>query len=189
MVLVDWEIEEAIRSGKLGVDPFEPSLLQPNSLDVRLSSSFVRYQEGVLDPFNKSSLDHVCIPYHALRVILSPQEFLLASTMEMFALPPDITATIEGKSSLARLGVSIHQTGGRIDAGFRGAITLEICNMNPRCAVTLHAGMPIAQMVFEKTSPCRLPYDQKPDAKYVDQINATPSRYYLNEKTVFAGSE
>lgn len=90
-------------------------------------------------------------------------------------------ASIEGKSSIARLGVELHQTGGWIDAGFRGTITLEMCNVNSR-PVKVYAGMPIGQLVFYRTDRAARPYNMKQDAKYMDQRQATLSRYHENAR-------
>jgi dCTP deaminase len=90
-------------------------------------------------------------------------------------------ASIEGKSSIARLGIELHQTGGWIDAGFRGTITLEMCNVNSR-PVRIYAGMPIGQLVFYRTDRAAHPYNMKRDAKYMDQRQATLSRYHENAR-------
>jgi dCTP deaminase len=100
--------------------------------------------------------------------------------MEKIELSDSICATIEGKSSLARLGITVHQTGGWIDCGFRGTITLEMTNENMR-PVILSAGMPIAQLVFYKTERAEIPYHAKQNAKYRDQSGATGSRYFENK--------
>lgn len=106
--------------------------------------------------------------------------FLLAETHECITLPDNIVATIEGKSSIARLGIALHQTGGWIDAGFCGTITLEISNANRR-PVRLYAGMPIGQLVFYTTERAEKPYGSKGgDAKYLNQRQATLSRYHKN---------
>jgi dCTP deaminase len=113
--------------------------------------------------------------------VIRPGAFVLARTLEHIALPDNIVATIEGKSSIARLGITLHQTGGWIDAGFRGTITLEMCNVNVR-PVKVHAGMPVGQLVFYTTERAENPYDRKADAKYLDQRQATLSRYHANKK-------
>ena len=118
---------------------------------------------------------------HADSFVLNPGQFVLAETFECIGLPDNIVATIEGKSSIARLGVTLHQTGGWIDAGFRGTITLEMCNVNSR-PVKVYAGMPIGQLVFYTTERAENPYFKKGDAKYLDQRQATLSRYHENKK-------
>jgi len=183
MILVDWQIRDRIRRGFLSIDPFDPSLIQPNSLDIRLGSHFVWYENGdaVIDPY---SSDTVCSGTRELTAdsfVIKPGDFVLARTLESVTLPDNIVATIEGKSSIARLGVTLHQTGGWIDAGFRGTITLEMCNVNTR-PVKVYAGMPIGQLVFYPTERAENPYFKKADAKYLNQTQATLSRYHENRK-------
>ena len=136
---------------------------------------------NVIDPYNKDSVSSGIEEVHADSFILNPGQFVLAETLECIGLPDNVVATIEGKSSIARLGVTLHQTGGWIDAGFRGTITLEMANVNSR-PVKVYAGMPIGQLVFYTTERAEKPYDKKGDAKYLDQRQATLSRYHANKK-------
>ncbi len=152
MILVDWQIMDRIRRGQIVIDPFEPSLVQPNSLDIRLGDHFVWYLPGesVIDPYDRESVTSDVDECRAREFVLRPGQFVLAETLELVALPDNVVASIEGKSSIARLGVELHQTGGWIDAGFAGSITLEMCNVNSR-PVRVYAGMPIGQLVFYRT--------------------------------------
>ncbi len=181
MILVDWQIRDRIRRGFIGVDPFDPDLIQPNSLDVRLGNHFLWYcpGEGVIDPYDKGSIVTDVDEVTADSMEIPSSRFLLAETLERIELPDDIVASIEGKSSIARLGIALHQTGGWIDAGFRGTITLEISNANQR-PVRLYAGMPVGQLVFYTTERAERPYYSKKDAKYLNQKQATLSRYHEN---------
>jgi len=185
MILVDWQLRDRITRGHIKVDPFDPRMIQPNSLDVRLGDYFVWYNPGeeVIDPYEKGSICAGISETRSPSVVISPGLFLLAETLEKIELPDNIVASIEGKSSIARLGVELHQTGGWIDAGFRGSITLEMCNVNQR-PVRIYAGMPIGQLVFYTTERAERPYDRKGDAKYLDQRQATLSRYHENPRTV-----
>jgi len=183
MILVDWQILDRITRGSIKIDPYDSKLVQPNSLDIRLGNHFVWYtgSSDVIDPYTKDSLSSGIEEVHADSFILNPGQFVLAETLECIGLPDNIVATIEGKSSIARLGVTLHQTGGWIDAGFRGTITLEMANVNSR-PVKVYAGMPIGQLVFYTTERAERPYDQKGDAKYLDQRQATLSRYHANKR-------
>jgi len=183
MILVDWQIVDRIRRGFITIDPYDPELVQPNSLDIRLGNHFVWYEtsDDVIDPFERDSVTSKTQEMTAESVILYPGQFMLAETMELIELPDNIVASIEGKSSIARLGVELHQTGGWIDAGFRGSITLEMCNVNHR-PVRIHAGMSIGQLVFYSTERAACPYNSKNDAKYMNQRQATLSRYYENKQ-------
>jgi len=120
MILVDWQIEDRIRRGYIRVDPYDPALIQPNSLDIRLGSHFVWYVPGdiVIDPYERESVCADVEEVVADSIVLAPGQFLLAKTLETIELPDDVVASIEGKSSIARLGIELHQTGGWIDAGF-----------------------------------------------------------------------
>lgn len=183
MILVDWQILDRIARGSIKIDPYDSKLVQPNSLDIRLGNHFVWYtgSKDVIDPYNKDSVSSGIEEIHADSFILNPGQFVLAETLECIGLPDNVVATIEGKSSIARLGVTLHQTGGWIDAGFRGTITLEMANVNSR-PVKVYAGMPIGQLVFYTTERAEKPYDKKGDAKYLDQRQATLSRYHANKK-------
>lgn len=182
-ILVDWQIRDYIRKGAIGVDPFNENYIQPNSLDVTLLGEFTRYAPTV------DTYDHPVDPYINMETIhkttnkltLITNQFTLASTQETISLPDNIVACIEGKSSLARLGLQIHQTGGWIDTGFSGQVTLELYNVSNR-PIVLTAGMPIAQIVFFETEHCEVPYGMKKDAKYQGQTGPTPSRYHMNQR-------
>ena len=183
MILVDWQILDRINRGYITIDPFDPKLVQPNSLDIRLGDHFVWYEPGdeVIDPYLEETISSDTKEMTAESVVIEPGHFMLAETLEVISLPDNIVASIEGKSSIARLGVELHQTGGWIDAGFTGSITLEMCNVNQR-PVKVYAGMPIGQLVFYTTERASRPYNLKGDAKYMNQRQATLSRYHKNPK-------
>jgi dCTP deaminase len=181
MILVDWQIQNRVERGHIKIDPYDAKFVQPNSLDIRLGDHFVWYEESddVIDPYDQETVTSGVHETHAEYIDVPPGMFLLAETHECIGLPDDIVATIEGKSSIARLGIALHQTGGWIDAGFCGTITLEISNANQR-PVRLYAGMPIGQLVFYTTERAEKPYGSKGDAKYLNQRQATLSRYHRN---------
>lgn len=118
------------------------------------------------------------IPYHPRRsYLLLPGQFVLATTMEFVALPDDLTAFVEGRSSLGRMGLFI-QNAGWVDPGFQGEITLELYNAN-RFAIELKAGRRIGQLVFAKMDrAARNPYR----GKYQGQTGATGSRVFLDRE-------
>jgi dCTP deaminase len=190
MILVDWQIRDRIARGFIRIDPYDEKFVQPNSIDIRLGNQFVWYTPGtqVIDPYDRESVAAGVEETESDSFVIRPGAFVLARTLEYIALPDNIVATIEGKSSIARLGITLHQTGGWIDAGFRGTITLEMCNVNVR-PVKVHAGMPVGQLVFYTTERAENPYDRKADAKYLDQRQATLSRYHANKKQPAQGNE
>ena len=107
--------------------------------------------------------------------ILLPGQFVLATTMEYVSLPDNLTAFVEGRSSLGRLGLFI-QNAGWVDPGFKGEITLELFNAN-RCAIELKAGRRVGQLVFAEMDDIALnPYN----GKYQGQRGATGSRVYMD---------
>lgn len=183
MILVDWQIRDRIGRGFITINPFDPSLIQPNSLDIRLGNHFLWYtrSDAIIDPYRSETVQSGVEDMTEDSFVLQPGSFVLARTLESIGLPDNIVATIEGKSSIARLGVTLHQTGGWIDAGFRGTITLEMCNVNTR-PVRVVAGMPIGQLVFYSTERAENPYFRKADAKYLNQKQATLSKYHENRR-------
>lgn len=183
-ILVDHEIRKSIAEGKLILDPYDDSLVQPNSYDVRLSDRFSWHDAGeeIIDPYDSQSVLRGLVHVVDESIVIKPGQFVLGATLERVCLPRDIVGQLTGKSSLARLGVMVHVTAGFIDAGFShppAQITLEIVNVGNR-PVRLHAGMSIAQMVFTRTAECTVAYNEKAGAKYNGQPAAAHSRYYLN---------
>jgi dCTP deaminase len=182
-VMVDWQLNGLLESGDIKILPLYKNGIQSNSIDVRLGNNFAVYDiqsfNYPIDPYDKESVELGLHHFTAERITLEKNSFLLAETMERIELSDEVCATIEGKSSLARLGITVHQTGGWVDCGFRGTITLEMTNENMR-SIILTAGMPIAQLVFYKTHHANVPYYSKHDAKYHDQTGATGSRYFEN---------
>lgn len=174
-VLVDWQIKRMIQRGEIGIEPYNSMLVQPNSLDVSLGSDFVEIKSECINTALAKSIEyetHENCEYY----ILGPHKFVLATTLEKVRLPDNIVAQIEGKSSLARLGLTIHQTGGWIDAGFSGQITLELFNATDS-EIVLYPDMSIGQLVFHKTRHCKLPYNLRKSAHYRNQTGVTTSRY------------
>src|SRR5579875_241720 len=149
MILSDRSIREAIESGRLGVQPYDPSLIQPASLDVRLDNKFLVFRNtkrpfiDVKEPADDLMEMIEVAPNEPM--YLHPREFILASTVERVRLPSDLVARLEGRSSLGRLGIVIHSTAGFIDPCFDGNVTLEISNM-ASMPVTLYPGMRIGQL-------------------------------------------
>lgn len=186
-ILVDHEIRREIAEGKLILEPYDDALIQPNSYDVRLASSFSwhekgEYQKNIIDPYQSDSILEGLVHVVDESIVIEPGFFVLGATLERICLPKNIVGQLTGKSSLARLGIMVHVTAGFIDAGFShppAQITLEIVNVGNR-PVRLHAGMSIAQMVFTRTADCLVPYNEKPNAKYNGQLAAAHSKYYLN---------
>ena len=185
MILSDHSIREAIAAGRIQLDPFDESLVQPASVDVRLDRYFrvfLNHTMPVIDvKKNLEELTRLVEIDEGNSFVLHPGEFVLGSTLERVALPVDLVARIEGKSSLGRLGLLIHSTAGFIDPGWDGHITLELSNV-ANLPITLYPGMKVGQISFLRmTTPADNPYGStKVGSKYQGQRGPTPSRYYEN---------
>lgn len=117
--------------------------------------------------------------------VLHPGEFTLASTLEFIRLPRDIAARLEGRSSLARLGVSVHATAGFVDPGFEGQLTFELTNVS-KLPVRLKPGLRLAQLCFFKISACQVPYDVRKHSKYGGAFGPVLSK--IDEDSEFGGN-
>jgi dCTP deaminase len=185
MILSDRTIREQLAAGRIGIDPFDDSCVQPSSVDLRLDSLFrvfLNHTMPVIDvKQDLEDLTRLVEIEAGDAFILHPGEFVLGSTSERVTLPDDLVARIEGKSSLGRLGLLIHSTAGFIDAGFSGHITLELSNV-ANLPITLYPGMKIGQVSFlAMTTPADVPYgSSKVGSKYQGQRGPTPSRYWEN---------
>jgi dCTP deaminase len=181
-VLSDGTIRRLIADGHVRVEPFDDSMVQPASIDLRLGSSFRVFHNhriGAIDLADppKNLTEHVEID-DGESFVIHPGEFVLGRTQEHVELPDDVVARIEGKSSLGRLGLIVHATAGFVDPGFKGTLTLEITNLT-RVPIILWPGKPIAQLSFMALDqPAERPYGH-PDlgSHYHGQVEATESRY------------
>jgi dCTP deaminase len=185
VVLSDATIARFLAEGRIEIDPYDPSLLQPSSVDVRVDRLFrvfhnnrypfidVKVEQEDLTELVEVDGDH---PF-----VLHPGEFVLGSTLEIVTLPDDLAGRLEGKSSLGRLGLLTHSTAGFIDPGFTGHITLELSNV-ANLPITLWPGMKIGQLcLFRLSSTAEHPYGSAVyGSRYQGQRGPTPSRSYQN---------
>ncbi len=185
MLLSDRDIRSEIESGRVGIDPYDPKMIQPSSIDVRLDKFFRVFENHkyeVIDPSKEQpELTREIEVGNDEHFILHPGEFVLASTYEVVTLPDDIAARLEGKSSLGRLGLLTHSTAGFIDPGFSGHITLELSNV-ANLPVKLFPGMKIGQLCLVKlSSAAENPYGSAVyGSRYQGQRGPTASRSWLN---------
>ena len=185
MVLADRTIARLLDEGRIEVDPYDASLLQPSSVDVRVDRWFRVFHNArypyidVREP--QDELTELVEIEADTPFILHPGEFVLASTLERIRLPDDLVARLEGKSSLGRLGLLIHSTAGFIDPGWDGHVTLELSNV-ANLPITIYYGMKIGQLSFVQLSePAAVPYGTgELGSKYQGQRGPTPSRYWKN---------
>jgi len=183
MILSDVSIRAAIELGRIEIDPFDPAMVQPSSIDVRVDRYFrvfVNHRYPFIDPKQPqedltqevaTEVDH---PF-----MLHPGEFVLGSTLEVVRLENDIVARLEGKSSLGRLGLLIHSTAGFVDPGFEGHLTLELSNV-ATLPIAIYPGMKIGQLSFyELSTAAEHPYGSgKAHSKYQGQRGPTPSKMH-----------
>jgi dCTP deaminase len=181
-VLSDGTIRRLVAEGRIVIDPWDETHVQPASVDLRLGDSFRVFHNhrvtaiDLRDP-PRNLTEEVVVP-DGVPFAIHPGEFALGRTLEHVELPDDIVARIEGKSSLGRLGLIVHATAGFVDPGFRGSLTLEITNLT-RVPIKLYAGLPIAQLSFMALDrPAERPYgSEELGSHYQGQVAATESRY------------
>ena len=185
MILSDRTIREELAAGRIVIEPFEPSYVQPSSVDLRLDRLFRVFRNHTtpyIDPkLPQEDLTELVEVEGDDPFVLHPGEFALGSTLERVALPSDLVARLEGKSSLGRLGLLIHSTAGFVDAGWDGHLTLELSNV-ATLPIALYPGMKIGQISFLRmTTPADVPYGADAvGSKYQGQRGPTPSRSWLN---------
>jgi len=181
MVLSDIDIIEQIGSGNLVIDPYEEDNVEPASVDLRLGeeaklvrSRYISGDKGIIDASEDDGSEKLMYDELEQPFIISPGTFVLTTTLERVKIPSDMVGHVLGRSTLGRLGISVHQTAGYIDPGFEGQITLELSNHGP-APVSFDPGQRICQIVFEElSSPALKPYGHE-DSQYQNQSGATPS--------------
>ncbi len=185
MILSDRTIREELASGRITIEPLGEGALQPSSVDLhvdRLFRVFRNHTTRVIDvKEDQADLTELVEVGEGDAFILHPGEFALGSTSERVALPDDLVARLEGKSSLGRLGLLIHSTAGFVDAGWDGHLTLELSNV-ANLPITIYPGMKIGQISFLRmTTPADHPYGTGTlGSKYRGQRGPTASRYFEN---------
>lgn len=174
MILSDRDIKEMIASGELYISPLEDNQIQPASVDIRLSNCFAE----MLKPYNgviNMSEETRYVQKVTNSYLLEPGKFVLASTREYIKVPSNVTAFVEGRSSIGRLGLFI-QNAGWVDPGFEGEITLELFNAG-QYPIELIPNKRVGQLVFAKTkTPALNPYK----GKYQGQTGAVGSKLYMD---------
>lgn len=185
MLLSDRDIKKELEAGRITLSPSAEDMIQPASIDVRIDRYFRLFDNhkyALIDPAeDQPDLTRLVEVDPTEGFILHPGEFVLASTYEQVGLPDDISARLEGKSSLGRLGLLTHSTAGFIDPGFQGHITLELSNM-ATLPIRLWPGMKIGQLCFFKmTSAADNPYGAgATHSRYLGQRGPTASRSFMN---------
>jgi dCTP deaminase len=183
MILSDRDILGEIEAGRIQIDPLERECVQPSSVDLHLGNKLLLFRNShrpyidVREPADDLMEMHEVA--YGDSIAVHPLEVLLASTYETVTLPEDLVARLEGKSSLARLGLQVHATAGFVDPGWQGYLTLELSNVT-KFPILIYPGMKIVQISFMRmSSPVLLPYGSAGlHSKYQGESGPTPSRYY-----------
>lgn len=188
MILSDRDIVTALKDGRIRIDP-APDLgkqLGSVSVDFRLGTTFMVFEHSrfsFIDPRDTSSISDAMRTIEVTGdepFIMQPGDFALASTMESLELPDDLLGRLEGRSSIARLGITVHSTAAVFEPGWIGTATMELSNLG-RMAVALYPGMRICAFSFETvSSPVMTPYRNKLNNKYAGQV--TPRASQLSEE-------
>lgn len=150
------------------VEPFDAARVQPASYDLSLHPELLVLLPGARVDLRQQVSRHALVAVHIPEegYVLSPGACVLASTAEKIRVPHDLTARVEGRSSLGRLFLAVHVTAGWVDPGWYGQLTLEVVNHGP-WEIVLWPGMPIAQVNFSKLlSPCTVPYGDLRSSHY-----------------------
>ncbi len=185
MILSDRTIRAELDAGRIIIEPLGEGCIQPSSVDLHIDRYFRVFRNHTMGHIDvKQNLEELTELVEIDEddcFMLHPGEFVLGSTLERVALPTDLVARLEGKSSLGRLGLLIHSTAGFVDAGWDGYLTLELSNI-ATLPITLYPGMKIGQISFLRmTTPADQPYGSAGlGSKYQGQRGPTPSRYFEN---------
>lgn len=189
MILPDWHIREYVNkkrkfggrkcshpdSIRIEPEPDEDSI-QPASVDLTLSREVFRFDRKVQLNVTQDQTHAGHTETHEDDFVLDPQEFALGSTVEEISLPSHISAIVKGRSTVGRMGLSIHTTAGFVDPGFQGNITLEMTNHN-NVPLVIPTNIKIAQIIFvEMSDEASIPYDEVDSSKYCGQSGPTPPK-------------
>ena len=192
MLLSDRDIRSCVDSGRVRLEPWDPQMIQPSSIDVHLDRFFRLFNNHkypVIDPAaDQPELTRLVDVSAEGSLILHPGEFVLGSTYEKVTLADDVAARLEGKSSLGRLGLLTHSTAGFIDPGFSGHVTLELSN-TATLPIALYPGMKVGQLCFfQLSSAAEKPYGSGASgSRYQGQRGPTTSRSHLNFHRIDVG--
>ena len=192
MLLSDRDIRSCVDSGRVRLEPWDPQMIQPSSIDVHLDRFFRLFNNhkySVIDPAaDQPELTRLVDVSAEGSLILHPGEFVLGSTYEKVTLADDVAARLEGKSSLGRLGLLTHSTAGFIDPGFSGHVTLELSN-TATLPIALYPGMKVGQLCFfQLSSAAEKPYGSGASgSRYQGQRGPTASRSHLNFHRIDVG--
>lgn len=182
MTLSDQDLERCLADGSLRVEPLKRYAIQPASIDLTLGNEFMfwdrterRHIDMAAPAAEAPAMSHQVVGDAGFQIF--PGQFVLATTEEEISLAPHLSARVEGRSSIGRLGLMVHATAGFIDPGFSGKITLEMYNLSQH-VIRLRPGQSICQIaVFQMSSAALRPYGRERGSKYNGQSRVTASRW------------
>ncbi len=185
MILSDRSIKEKIHSGEISIEPFSHEFIQPASYDLHLDKNILVFnteKHTIIDV--KEPLEDLMLKIEIDDIdgyTLKPGEFILANVVEITGVDNKHVGRLEGKSSLARMGLIIHATAGFLDPGNKLRLTLEIANLSP-LPIRIYEGMKIAQLAFEQLDKdCERPYGSSGlNSKYKGDMTVQASRMWKN---------
>jgi len=184
MILSDKSIKEKINTGEISISPFSQDSLQPASYDLHLDKNIMYFNtngNNIIDV--KKPVDDLMIKTQISDsgFVIEPHQLVLANVIEITGVDSKHVGRLEGKSSLARIGLIIHATAGFLDPGNKLRLTLEMVNLSP-LPIRIYAGMKIAQIAFEELdTPCEKPYGSKSlNSKYSGDLTVQASRMWEN---------
>lgn len=176
LIIPDYEIYELIKNKEIIISPFKENNIGPCSVDLHLDNIFSVFKMGiVVDPKDPQSINSAIETIDIKNdefFIIAPGQFVLASTVESISIPKNIAATLEGLSSVARLGITVHAAG-LVNSGTGNkkptTLTLEISCQNSS-PVKLYPGMRIVQIIFHRLqNASKLGYDERESSRYIGQ--------------------
>jgi dCTP deaminase len=183
MILPDHEIKKLLREGRIAIEPLDEEVqIQPAGVDLRLGNEFRIFKSACLPCIDtKKAAENYT---DTIRIdddqpfIVHPGEFVLGTVKEYIRIPSDLMGSVDGRSSLGRLGIAIHTTSASINPGWEGRFVLEITNIG-RAPVAIYPGMRIAKLTLHKlSSPAEKPYGSGGKHKYQKQDSIYQSRIH-----------
>ena len=185
MILSDRSIKEKLKTGEISISPFSEEFVQPASYDLHLDKTVLIFNTDKHELIDvKKPIDDLMLKIEIddkEGYILKPTQFILANVVEITGVDDKHVGRLEGKSSLARMGLIIHATAGFLDPGNKLRLTLEIANLSP-LPIRIYAGMKIAQLAFEQLdNSCERPYGSSGlNSKYKGDMTVQASKMWKN---------
>ncbi len=184
MILPDHEIKKYIKEGRIIIEPLEDpeTQIQPAGVDLRLGNEFRTFKiigTPFIDTKNMTeNYTEMHVIPNSKPFIIHPHEFVLGKILEYIKIPSDIMGSVDGRSSLGRLGVVVHTTSASVNPGWEGNLVLELTNVG-KMPVALYPGMRVCKIAFHRlSSPSERPYNVRKESKYHKQREIMEARFH-----------